>query len=107
MSLIHDRTRDLTSHLSEPDVARRILVLCNGRIGLLENFLTHARAVARRKKHRCLRPDVLREAAEGVRETWCALRFNPFEVDDIAAAARKLGGTYTVAGDGPRAGRRQ
>ena len=95
------------SRLAEADVARRILVLCNGRIGLLENFLTHARAVARRKGYKCIRQDVLREAAEGVRETWCALRFNPFEVDDIGAAARKLGGSYTIAGDGPNGGRRQ
>ncbi len=95
------------SRLAEADVAKRILVLCNGRIGLLENFLTHARAVARRKGYRCIRQDVLREAAEGVRQTWCALRFNPFEVDDIGAAARNLGGSYTIAGDGPNGGRRQ
>ncbi len=93
------------SGLSVPDTARRILTLCNGRIGLLENFLTHARMVARRRKHNCLRREVLREAAEGVRQTWCALLFNPFEVPDLDDAIRRNGRDFVVVGDGP-AGRR-
>lgn len=89
------------SALSEVNTAMRILTLCNGRIGLVENFLTHARAITRRKGYNCLRPEILREAAEDVRQSWCGLLFNPFEVDDLGSAIRKHGHHYAVAGDGP------
>ncbi len=74
------------SDLSALDTAKRILVTCGGKLGLLENFLTAARDIARGQGANCLHRAVLGQAAERLKGTWRDIPSNPFELDDLDKA---------------------
>lgn len=77
------------SGLGEISLARQICYAVGGRFGLLEKLLTHARQLARERRHSCLTRPVLRQAVEDCRAGWKSLRFNPIGAENFEEEARK------------------
>lgn len=96
------------SGLVDAEVASRICEACGGRFGVVELLLTHAREIARRRRHSCLTRDVLRDAVEDLRHLDLPFPFNPFDVEgdlgqasDEAAARARAGAIPREAKRGP------
>ncbi len=81
------------SNLASRQVASRICHLCHGRMGLFARFLTDARQTARTRKHSCLTAEDLFLTAERMVSASGAVGFNPFGVEDLAAAIQAVGGS--------------
>lgn len=79
----------MASNLTDPDTAARICMVCQGRLGFLETFLTKARQLARRKGNSCLTPETLHAAAAAVAPMWDHDAFNPFEIEDLGEALNR------------------
>lgn len=78
------------SKLTEPATAIRICLACDGRLGLLEGFLTRARQIARQKRYSCLMPDVLAQTAREVAPLWGLGPDNPFEEKNLDVLMERM-----------------
>ncbi len=70
------------SFLNSEYNASRILVACSGRVGLINQYLTHARSLARSANNSCLTEATLRKAAAELLRQRSPTAFNPFDVQD-------------------------
>lgn len=85
------------SRLSDPELAVRICITCEGRLGLVEMYLTRARQIARERSVACLTYEVLTLAARQVISMWSTQPVNPFVEKDLALVMARQERTASAA----------